>query len=499
MQPSSIGFDAEGHVLIPSTCLVRPQSSHDRLVYYAPEVLRGTPYSVEADYWSFGILLYVCALGIEPYIAQDPASLLEEVQYQEALYFPESISPALQDLIIRLLTIEPGMRLGSGVGNEGAIAAHPFFDGIDWPRLLAKKIPPPFEKASYSEEPAAAPAGPTGPASAAAAAVEQAQKVRAAVSAKVGIDDFQRISALGKGSFGKVVKVEKVDTGEIFAMKVLDKAKVFASKVVDKTLNEKRVLERTSHPFLVGLKYSFQSETKLFLVMDFVDGGELLQHLKVVTRFTEPQARFIIAEALLALSHLHQQNIIYRDLKPANILLEASGHIKLADFGLVSAGLRAKSICGTPTYMAPEVLSGTYYGKEVDWWGLGVLLFELVTGKPPFIAKSVPKIFEMIRGKSKILVPEYLSDECRDLIYRLLTRDPRIRLGFGDEDGLAIAKHRFFRGIDWEKLMRKELRPPYQPPSSASPFNTKLGVDDTFFAGPAVTERFADWSFVQQR
>jgi serum/glucocorticoid-regulated kinase 2 len=287
----------------------------------------------------------------------------------------------------------------------------------------------------------------------------------------VDLESFELLKVLGRGAFGKVMMVRKKDTGVVFAMKVLKKNMVFARKQVDHTLAERKVLEAFQHPFLVGLRYAFQTPAKLYLVMDFYDGGELFFHLRKVKRFTEDQARLFVAEIALGLGHLHTLDFVYRDLKPENILLDVNGHICLTDFGLAkelnpSSETETYSFVGTPEYLAPEMVQGTGHNKAVDWWCLGILLYELTVGITPFYSGNVDEMYHKI-VHAKLRFPPRLSEECRDLISKLLIRDPKDRLGSGDGDVEELKSHKFFEKIDWDVLMRKEIESTFKPNSAA--------------------------------
>lgn len=214
--------------------------------------------------------------------------------------------------------------------------------------------------------------------------------------------DFEFLRMIGKGTFGRVFQVRKKDTKRIYAMKVLSKREIIAKKEVQHTIGERKILQRSSEcPFLLGLKFSFQSETELFLVMDFKSGGELFHHLQKEGRFTEDRARFYAAEITLAFEYLHKYHIVYRDLKPENILLDATGHIVLCDFGLSKPDLPSNALtntfCGTTEYLAPEVLLDDHgYSQTVDFWSLGVLLFEMCCGWSPFYAEDTQQMYKNI-------------------------------------------------------------------------------------------------------
>jgi len=280
---------------------------------------------------------------------------------------------------------------------------------------------------------------------------------------KVGIDDFAMISIIGQGSFGKVVQVRMKDTGDIFAMKVLSKKNVVDRGELEHTISERNILMNINHPFIMKLHYSFQSPDKLYLVMDFVNGGELFYHLQQTRRFPMDRALFYTAEITLGLEYLHLNGIIYRDLKPENLLLDADGHIKITDFGLSKEGLfdsyaSTTTFCGTPEYLAPEVIEGRTYTKSVDWWSLGTLLFEMLTGMPPFYDEDIQKMYQN-KVNHEIQFPQSVTEPTRDLISKLLDKNPDTRL----QDAAVIKAHPFFNGINWDALYRREIEPPYKP------------------------------------
>ncbi|KAF0690515.1 Aste57867_18105 [Aphanomyces stellatus] len=282
----------------------------------------------------------------------------------------------------------------------------------------------------------------------------------------VSLEDFSLIRVIGKGSFGKVTLVRKKDNSKVFAMKILSKAYIVKRNQVEHTRTERRVLAVVSHPFIVSLHYAFQTKDKLYFVLDYCPGGELFFHLTRLGKFTEDMARFYTAELVVALEHLHSLGVIYRDLKPENILLDEMGHVKLADFGLaktevteVSSG--ANSLVGTPEYLAPEVLARTGHGTAVDWWGLGMVLFEMLTGMPPWYTRNRQDLYARIRD-APLEIPHYLSPESASLIRSLLHRDPEKRLGGRKGQGAAQVKaHPFFRSVDWDGLLWAE--PPFRP------------------------------------
>jgi len=295
---------------------------------------------------------------------------------------------------------------------------------------------------------------------------------------KVSVEDFDLINLVGKGSFGKVMQVRKKSTGKIYAMKVLDKKHILEHNEVEHTLAEKNILQRIVHPFLVNLNWSFQTSDKLYFILDFVNGGELFFHLQKEKKFSEERVRFYAAEILLALEHLHENGIIYRDLKPENILLTRDGHICLTDFGLCKEGINSEddrtiTFCGTPEYLAPEVLKGKGYGKAVDWWSYGSLVYEMLTGLPPFYSQDVQEMYRKIMTE-KLKFPPTVGSDARDLLERLLRRDIDLRL----KDPEKMKLHPFFKDLDWQALYNKRIKPPFIPPVSGP--EDVNNIDDVF-------------------
>lgn len=285
-----------------------------------------------------------------------------------------------------------------------------------------------------------------------------------------GPDDFEVLKLIGKGTFGQVFQVRKKDTKRIYAMKVLSKKVIVQKKEIQHTIGERNILVRTAStesPFIVGLKFSFQTTADLYLVTDYMSGGELFWHLQKEGRFLEDRAKFYIAELILALRHLHQHDIVYRDLKPENILLDANGHIALCDFGLSKANLAKDDVtntfCGTTEYLAPEVLlDEAGYTKMVDFWSLGVLVFEMCCGWSPFYAEDTQQMYKNI-AFGKVRFPrDALSNEGRNFVKGLLNRNPAHRLG-AKGDAEELMAHPFFSDVDWNRLSKKMVSPPFKP------------------------------------
>ncbi|XP_076976942.1 ribosomal protein S6 kinase alpha-2 isoform X2 [Tamandua tetradactyla] len=303
---------------------------------------------------------------------------------------------------------------------------------------------------------------------------------------KADPSQFELLKVLGQGSYGKVFLVRKVkgpDAGQLYAMKVLKKATL---KVRDRVRSkmERDILAEVNHPFIVKLHYAFQTEGKLYLTLDFLRGGDLFTRLSKEVMFTEEDVKFYLAELALALDHLHGLGIIYRDLKPENILLDEEGHIKITDFGLskeaVDPDKRAYSFCGTIEYMAPEVVNRRGHTHSADWWSFGVLMFEMLTGSLPFQGKDRKETMALIL-KAKLGMPQFLSPEAQSLLRALFKRNPSNRLGAGLDGVEDIKRHPFFLTIDWNKLYRKEIKPPFKPAVGRP--------EDTFHFDPEFTSR----------
>jgi protein kinase A len=293
---------------------------------------------------------------------------------------------------------------------------------------------------------------------------QQAQKERT-TRGKYSQEDFLLQRTLGTGSFGRVHLVQSKHNHRFYAMKVLKKAQVVKMKQIEHTNDERRMLNRVRHPFLVTLWGTWQDSRNLYMVMDFVEGGELFSLLRKSQRFPNPVAKFYAAEVTLALEYLHAHQIIYRDLKPENLLLDRHGHLKITDFGFAKEVPDITwTLCGTPDYLAPEVVSSKGYNKSVDWWSLGILIFEMLCGFTPFWDSGSPvKIYEnILRGKVKY--PPYLHDDAVDLLSQLITNDLTKRLGnlHGGPDD--VKNHAWFAEVTWDRLARKDIDAPYIPP-----------------------------------
>ncbi|XP_018338146.1 PREDICTED: serine/threonine-protein kinase N isoform X1 [Trachymyrmex septentrionalis] len=282
------------------------------------------------------------------------------------------------------------------------------------------------------------------------------------------LENFRLLSVLGRGHFGKVILSQYRNTGEYFAIKALKKGDIIARDEVESLLSEKRIFEvanTTRHPFLVNLFACFQTEAHVCFVMEYAAGGDLMMHIHADV-FGEPRAVFYSACVVLGLQYLHENRIIYRDLKLDNLLLDTEGYVKIADFGLCKEGMgfgdRTGTFCGTPEFLAPEVLTETSYTRAVDWWGLGVLIFEMLVGESPFPGDDEEEVFDSIVN-DEVRYPRFLSLEAIAIMRRLLRKNPERRLGSSERDAEDVKKQAFFRHIAWDDLLLRRVKPPFVP------------------------------------
>ncbi|KAJ3437285.1 non-specific serine/threonine protein kinase [Anaeramoeba flamelloides] len=282
---------------------------------------------------------------------------------------------------------------------------------------------------------------------------------------KVTVDDFSLLKVIGRGNFGKVMLVKEKGTKDVYAMKVLKKNEIVKTQQVKHILAERDLLIKLECPFIVDFFYGFQNDEKLYFIIEYVNGGEIYHHLNQDRHFSEGRVKLYAACIIIALEAIHNSNAIYRDLKPENLLIDTEGYIKLIDFGLAkmlkNIKDKCKTMCGTPEYIAPEVLLGKKYGKEVDYWSLGTVLFEMLHGMPPFYSEERDEIYEKILRK-KPNISSKLSHAAQDLLKELLKKDPQKRLGSKARKD-NIRNHPFFEGLDWSKVLKKKYKPEYVP------------------------------------
>jgi serine/threonine protein kinase len=285
------------------------------------------------------------------------------------------------------------------------------------------------------------------------------------VHAELSIASFHLLTVLGQGYYGKVTLARKIDTGELFAIKSIRKQRLVDSRKVHTVLTERNILTRASHPFIVSLYFAFQTKSRFYLCLDYVPGGELFRRMNHSSAISMHDVRLYVAEIALAVRHLHSLGILYRDLKPENILLDAEGHIKLTDFGLsktVPNSELTSTFCGTTEYMAPEIVNKMPYGMAVDWWALGILLYEMLYGRTPFACDCKAKLFRRI-AQSDVPFPSDRFPSAQNLILGLLEKEPGKRFGFQQ-----VSKHAFFDGLDFELVEAKRIRPDFAPPTTDS-------------------------------
>ncbi|XP_026433978.1 serine/threonine-protein kinase AtPK1/AtPK6-like [Papaver somniferum] len=338
----------------------------------------------------------------------------------------------------------------------------------------------------------------------------QVEKEKEEVS-KMGPGDFVIMRVVGQGAFGKVFLVRKKGFDEndesdgIFAMKVMRKDTIIKKNHVDYMRAERDILTKVDHPFIVQLRYSFQTKSKLYLILDFINGGHLFFHLYRQGIFSEDQARVYTAEIVSAVSHLHERGIVHRDLKPENILMDSDGHVMLTDFGMakeIDESSRSNSMCGTTEYMAPEILQSKGHNKDADWWSVGVLLYEMLTGQPPYTHANRQKLQQKII-KEKFKLPPFLTSEAHSLLKALLQKEPERRLGSGPTGADEIKKHKWFKSVNWKKLDEREFKPKFKPDVSGTDCTANfdqcwlaMPADDSPAPTPTSGEHFHGYTYV---
>ncbi|XP_026481705.1 cAMP-dependent protein kinase catalytic subunit beta-like [Ctenocephalides felis] len=279
------------------------------------------------------------------------------------------------------------------------------------------------------------------------------------------LDDFILLRTLGAGAFGRVILVKhKAKPGVAYAMKLMEKANIVKTKQVAHTMSEIRILDAVKFDFLVGLEFFFKDNVYLFITMQFINGGEMFTHLRTVRKFDEETAKFYGAQVCLAFEYLHYLGLIYRDLKPENILIDKDGYLKITDYGFCKKvdDARTYTLCGTPEYLAPEVILSQGYNKSVDWWTFGILIFEMTAGYTPFFANDPMKLYEKIVN-GKFNFPGHFTKPLKDLVYNILQVDRTKRFGMMKDGSKDIKAHEWFRSLDWENVLMRRVKPSYKP------------------------------------
>jgi len=307
---------------------------------------------------------------------------------------------------------------------------------------------------------------------------EYVNNVKAKQADLVGscLDDYEIKATLGTGSFGRVRLVKHKKSGGVYAMKQLSKSLILRTKQLDHMMNEKNILAEMQFPFVVQYFGSLQDDRCLYLCLEYGIGGEFFTHLRNANRFSNNTARFYAGVVTLAFEHLHNQNIIYRDLKPENLLIDHFGYLKVTDFGFakrIDPTVKTWTLCGTPEYLAPEIILNKGHGKAVDWWALGVLIYEMLVGYPPFYSEDRMALYQKILA-GKVDYPRHVSRQAKDLIAKLLTADLTRRLGTLHHGPKDIRRHPWFKGLDWIGMMNKQLTAPMVP-------KAKSEDDTTYF------------------
>ena len=282
---------------------------------------------------------------------------------------------------------------------------------------------------------------------------------------KIKVKDFEKLKTVGLGSYGRVRLCRQKKTGEIFVMKILKKNEIIKQKQVDHVYSEFNILSTLKHPFIVQLVgFNFEDPKYIYFVLEYIQGGELFTLLRTKGTFPVPQTKFYLAHIITIFEYLHSKNIVYRDLKPENILINKNGYLKLTDFGFakILENEKTYTLCGTPEYLAPEIILNKGHGKAVDWWTLGILLYEMLVGIDPFSDDDPMKTYQKIL-KGKINFPKTIDKDAKSLIKHLLTQDTSKRFGCLKNGVKDILNHRFFDGFDWKNFVYLTLTPPYIP------------------------------------
>uniref|UniRef100_A0A158R5L2 Protein kinase domain-containing protein n=1 Tax=Syphacia muris TaxID=451379 RepID=A0A158R5L2_9BILA len=318
---------------------------------------------------------------------------------------------------------------------------------------------------------------------------------------KLNLDELEEICTIGKGSFGRVHLVRHNASEQYFALKKLSISKIISTRQVEHVHSEKRILSLLSHPFIVKMYCTASDRCSLYMLFEYLSGGELFSYLRASKTFSTNMSRFYAAEIVSALHYLHSKNIVYRDLKLENLMLDKDGHVKITDFGFAKEVVnRTWTMCGTPEYLAPEIVTHEGHDKAVDWWSLGILIYEMIVGVPPFQGRALNDVFEKIL-EGKLKFPRHFDCNAKDLVKKLLQSDPSKRLGNLKNGAVDVMNHEWFAEIDWDEVAEMKLTPPVIPTVYSSGdtgnFDSYDEESDTEVvsepASPEQLELFEDW------
>ncbi|GBP06917.1 cAMP-dependent protein kinase catalytic subunit beta [Eumeta japonica] len=305
------------------------------------------------------------------------------------------------------------------------------------------------------------------------------QKIAKKMDSSAKLTDFERRTILGTGAYGVVYLVKHIGAENYYAMKALEKAKIVKLKQIEHTYNEKTILCGLDFPFVVHMKYFFKDNVYIYFVMPFIGGGEMFFHLRNESKFNENYAKFYASQVLLALEYLHACSLVYRDLKPENILIDRVGYTKLTDFGFCKfLHGRTWTLCGTPEYLAPEIILSKGYGTTVDWWSFGVLIYEMCAGYPPFFASEPMKVYEkIVTGKYRN--PAHFSPALIDLLSHTLVLDVTRRFGNLKNGMLDFKNHKWFSEINWDHIFNGRTPAPFVPKTDSPGDTQQFDLYDT--------------------
>jgi len=314
---------------------------------------------------------------------------------------------------------------------------------------------------------------------------------------KLTVADFTQGKTLGTGAFGRVRFMTHKASSRFFALKALKKAAIIKMKQVDHIVSEKQILSTMAHPFIVNMYASFHDQRYLYMVLEYIVGGEFFTHLRKAGRFDNEASMFYASQIAAIFEYCHSKNIVYRDLKPENILINSDGYVKLTDFGFAKViEHRTYTLCGTPEYIAPEVLLNKGHGKPVDWWTLGILIYEMIVGYPPFVDEDPMGIYQKILS-GKIVFPKLFDKNAKGLVKKLLTADLGKRYGNLKNGVDDIKTHKWFKDLNWEDLLEKKIAPPFKPTvkgeADTSNFDDYPDSEEQPPIVTAASDPFADW------